>query len=200
MKTQNGKWCLCNGFRANGTCVVCNKKRVGGYKKPHHKTMTRKMKNGEHCQVTACWAHKTEPDLSVHPPPVLNPSWCQVCGCSRHVDEFGDRVCWCDACHDIDWSAEREREGRWYSYEQEQEDLRYEQQKLWSSLEYPSSTCPCPVCGFSRHVDIHGDRVCWCDSCRTMDWKANGAAAAIWRGRVESRLIRYHFLDSTTKK
>ena len=28
---------------------------------------------------------------------------CKSCGCSKHVDEFGDRVCWCDACWDSWW-------------------------------------------------------------------------------------------------
>ena len=114
----------CNGFRANGTCVVCGEKRIGGYKKPQHKTLSRRMKNGNFCQETACWNDqpiqrkntKTKakgkyqykrPEMQSKTATNDDDHSCQECGCVRHVDPWGERVCWCDACESIDWVAER---------------------------------------------------------------------------------------------
>ena len=124
MRASSGKWCLCNGFRADGSCVVCGKKRVEGYKKPDHPTISRRGRNGRTWQVTACWADKKTFGYRNHQRSQMmkNESQkyqtyenevenialdgCFDCGCIRHVDEYGDRVCWCDSCDRIDWEKE----------------------------------------------------------------------------------------------
>ena len=69
MKYSSGKWCPCNGFRADGTPI----------------------KSGVNTTDAT-------DDLTKY-------GECYKCGCSRHVDEVGDRICWCDECDSLDWES-----------------------------------------------------------------------------------------------
>jgi len=82
---------------------------------------------------------------------------CKKCGFSQHVDEVGDRVCWCDTCGDtFDWElAVREA------------IISRRSRDVDKQLDGH-----CEKCGCSQHVDEVGDRVCWCDTCGdTIDWE-----------------------------
>jgi hypothetical protein len=93
-------------------------------------------------------------------------SGCKWCGCSRHLDAFVDRVCWCDACSlDFDWKSaiQDHRDGRSSCYDGPE----------GTSHNSGCSRCGCSRCGCSRHLDSFGDRVCWCDVCSIdIDWES----------------------------
>ena len=92
-----------------------------------------------------------------------NEGECPVCGCNEHVDDFGDRRCWCDACEQMfDWEAS------W--------------KPIWRNMEENNGENggDCKICGCSQHVDEVGDRMCWCDACQSsVDWVS--CWLPIWR-------------------
>ena len=47
------------------------------------------------------WGHASEADSAMN---------CAYCGCSRHVDDVGNRVCWCQECDaSYDWEISLQR-------------------------------------------------------------------------------------------
>lgn len=88
-----------------------------------------------------CWCTSTAKIKQRHISHV-GPSECLVCGCSRHVDDYGDRILWCGPCKEV--------------------TLNEMQHQFYSNPHQSTHG----VCGCSRHVDDYEDRICWCDSCK----------------------------------
>jgi hypothetical protein len=91
---------------------------------------------------------------------------CVVCGCHRHFDSYGDRICWCDSCRDIELPWEMIRSLR-----------------LKNNIYYISDEDDhCAICGCRQHVDDVGDRTCWCDACsQSFPWQS------AWRNIVKTK-------------
>ena len=79
---------------------------------------------------------------------------CARCGCSRRWDDDGERVCWCDACHDAGCVGCDADAG-----ECEVADADFQSR---FAAEHPDG---CIACGCSAEWDAEGERVCWCDAC-----------------------------------
>ena len=88
----------------------------GVYKRPSHPTVMRRMKNGRKWPVSSCKGNKgrnNQREKGSHKKNNINhkkdvsqciDNGCR-CGCLHHVDEVGDRICWCTTCDlsDEDW-------------------------------------------------------------------------------------------------
>jgi len=177
-KYSCGRWCFCN--RASGVCSTCgvawkNHRKVNGrvslachpmegYIPPHLGD------EGESIPDTNKPVY--ERGMLVAPDGAALVSFsdrktkktrnsfleiCKWCGCSQHLDCYGDRVCWCDVCSlDFDW--ESAIQGHRGSYKRSCRNLNEE---------------GCKWCGCSQNLDNYGDRVCYCDVCSLgFDWES----------------------------
>ena len=100
MKYSSGKWCPCNGFRADGTPIKSGQSRVEEYGKGDQEKF---MENGTRyngIKSTESIDAKKNYDMNKTDATddLTKYGECYKCGCSRHVDEVGDRICWCDEC------------------------------------------------------------------------------------------------------
>ena len=107
MKYSSGKWCPCNGFRANGTPIKSGQSRVEEYGKGDQEKF---MENGTRyngIKSTKSIHAKNYYDMNKTDAADYLTKYgeCYKCGCSRHVDEVGDRICWCDECDSLDWES-----------------------------------------------------------------------------------------------
>jgi hypothetical protein len=114
---------------------------------------------------------------------------CTACGCSREVDDNGERVCFCDPCRTAGchrsnghpWSRMR-------NIARQKDDCQPCQPACsvspsprpapqqhphpasglqpWNGARYHHCASECAVCGCANERDGEGERACWCDSCR----------------------------------
>jgi hypothetical protein len=118
---------------------------------------------------------------------------CTACGCSREVDDNGDRVCFCDPCRAAGyqrsnghpWSRMRNiarhkddcqpcQPARSASPYPKPAPRQAPQQhphpasslQPWNGARYHHCASECAVCGCANERDGEGERACWCDSCR----------------------------------
>lgn len=109
------------------------------------------------CEVTFDWESAWKPtwkDISNHKGLKNKRRDCCACGCTKPVDEVGDRVCWCNECdceEIFDWEA------AW--------------KPTWRDIEDCKGLHDCCACGYTEHRNKAGDQVSRCLKCEeTFNW------------------------------